>query len=230
MSIGKVVDELSEEFKSVSVSKIRFLEAEGLIRPMRTKGGYRKFTTNDLDNLREILRMQSKEYLPLSVIKQRMKDLPQNGSRHRHDGTQSAPPEVNVFPDGQLAVDAEQLAKLSGVSQTTVGELVKIGMISSAPAEDGRELFDRRAFSVVQIARELGRYGLEPRHMRMYTSFVGREAALCGQILGVSPKRTSESRQKAKAALEEFTTALSNLRTFLLEDNLRATFKDLYED
>jgi len=230
LSIGKVVDELSGQFKGVSVSKIRFLESEGLIKPTRTQGGYRKFTRDDLDDLRAILRMQSDEYLPLSVIKQRLKDMPRNGTRETPVGGGPASSKADVFPGGQIAVDAGQLAKLSGVSETTVNELVKVGMITHTPGDDGEPSFDQRALGVVEIARELGRYGLEPRHMRMYTSFVGREAALCSQILGVSPKRTSESRQKARVALDEFTSALSRLRTSLLEDNLKTTFKDLYED
>ena len=106
LSIGKVVDELSEQFKGVSVSKIRFLESEGLIKPTRTQGGYRKFTREDLEDLRAILRMQSDDYLPLSVIKQRLKDMPRNGTREASTEGLSASSDTDVFPGGQSTVSA----------------------------------------------------------------------------------------------------------------------------
>lgn len=73
-SIGEVLALLLEEFPDVTISKIRFLESQGLIQPERTPSGYRKFTDSEVERLRFILREQRRNYLPLRIIKDRLDD------------------------------------------------------------------------------------------------------------------------------------------------------------
>jgi DNA-binding transcriptional MerR regulator len=73
-SIGEILDDLRGDFPDISVSKIRFLESQGLITPERSPSGYRQFTESDLELLRWILRQQRDRYLPLKVIRRRLKE------------------------------------------------------------------------------------------------------------------------------------------------------------
>lgn len=242
-SIGRLVDELKDEFVNISVSKVRFLENEGLIEPVRTKGGYRKFSQDDCDRLRLILRMQNDEYLPLSVIKERLSaGQGSNGSpaaaRPPLAGSQEAPAALrpaadSSAPDGIPVGESagiEELSNLTGVSLSELQELERYGMlpqVAGSDKSDGPALYGTDAYAIARIAKDLSRYGLQARHLKMFGNFVGREAALCRQVLGPVGKKTPDALHRAEQSLNEMVDALSRLRLALLADALRENFPDL---
>src|SRR5438093_923395 len=119
MSIGEVLVMLKTEFHDVTISKIRFLEGEGLIDPERTPSGYRKFYDKDIDRLRAILRMQRDEYLPLKVIKDRIDQTEESASPAR-SSTETAQEELAVPPTGLQMSEDELSAARTCVSTSSV--------------------------------------------------------------------------------------------------------------
>ena len=161
MKISEVVDRLKTEFPALSLSKVRYLEGEGLISPYRVGNGYRRYSKADVERLRYALTAQRDEYLPLSVIRQRLAEL---------DASPQAPepaPIPRVVAAGGHAVigtslDAESLAHHAGASMAQLEELVVIGVV--APDAHGR--FDARALGTVSLALRAHRFGIPLRILR----------------------------------------------------------------
>src|ERR1700719_2804034 len=147
VSIGQVLDELSPEFPDVSPSKIRFLESEGLIRPLRSNSGYRRFSAADITRLRFILTAQRDEYLPLRVIKERLDAL---DGDHEGDGPGAAVP--------PLAMTRSELLAAAGAAEELLAELEDYGLIRRARSYGAQPL------SVLRSAVHLGAHGIQPRH------------------------------------------------------------------
>src|SRR5919198_784896 len=142
LSIGEVLVSLKTEFPDVTISKIRFLEGEGLINPERTQSGYRKFYEDDVDRLRRILRMQRDEYLPLKVIKERLarEDGDEDAARPAKDEDTAAEDEVAEPPTG-LQMSLEEMSTATGVEKDRINELVSFGLLSTHPL-NGDVFFD----------------------------------------------------------------------------------------
>ena len=171
MKISEVVDRLKTEFPALSLSKVRYLEGEGLISPYRVGNGYRRYSKADVERLRYALTAQRDEYLPLSVIRQRLAEL---------DASPQAPepaPIPRVVAAGGHAVigtslDAESLAHHAGASMAQLEELVVIGVV--APDAHGR--FDARALGTVSLALRAHRLGIPLRNLRSVRTAAEREA------------------------------------------------------
>src|SRR5215471_19335684 len=103
MSIGAVLDLLRPDFPDVTISKIRFLEAEGLVTPQRAASGYRRFTAYDCARLRFILTAQRDHYLPLKVIKAQLDALP-DGQLPESSSSYGMPKLVGAAPAGPARV------------------------------------------------------------------------------------------------------------------------------
>jgi DNA-binding transcriptional MerR regulator len=201
VSIGQVLDELSVEFPDVSPSKIRFLEAEGLIRPLRSNSGYRRFTAADITRLRFILTAQRDEYLPLRVIKERLDAL--DGS-DGGDGAGAVP---------ALAMTRSELLAAAGAAEELLGELEDYGLIRRARSYGAQPL------SVLRSAVQLGAYGIQPRHLRVIKAAAERETALVEQA--VAPlARQKGSREPALRAAHEIAGHIARLHATLVEDGL----------
>ena len=227
MTIGQVVDVLAEEFENISISKIRYLENEGLVRPQRTKGGYRKFSEGDLATLRAILVMQNHDYLPLSVIRERLR----NGASAARDELTSvarASDGPSGKDTGSASLKSGQICQLTGIDPSGFAELEKYGVVSSSTlGEDKEKLYGAQTVALVEVALELGRFGVEPRHLRQFANFAGREITLCRQALGPISRRTPDARHKARSALTDISGALGHLRELLVRQGLEDDFKDL---
>src|SRR5262245_66397753 len=89
-TIGAVCERLRGEFPDISISKIRYLEDQGLLQPKRTRGGYRLFSEDDVARLETILRLQRDEFLPLRVIRQELASPSTKERRRRRAGRASA--------------------------------------------------------------------------------------------------------------------------------------------
>ena len=220
LSIGEVLINLKPEFPDVTISKIRFLESEGLIAPDRTESGYRKFYDRDLERLREILRLQREEYLPLKVIKERLEQSA-NGPRPAveekpvHPEDEVAPPMTDVQMTGQ------ELAQATGAGLELIEELESFGFLRPQKVGEAK-FYDGDALVILRILTDFFRFGIEPRHLTMYKHFADREAGFFEAIiLPVLRQRNPDARKQAGEALTELAAASRKLKAALLRANLR---------
>ncbi|BBX25478.1 transcriptional regulator FtsR [Mycolicibacterium alvei] len=232
MSIGAVLDLLRGDFPDVSISKIRFLEAEGLVTPQRTASGYRRFTAYDCARLRFILTAQRDQYLPLKVIKAQLDaqpdgELPQTGSAYGvphlvgvsegGDGPDGAAGVSAVAPT-QVRLSREDLLTRSGIDDEMLGALVRNGIITAGPAG----FFDEHSVVIAQCARALGDYGVEPRHLRAFRSAADRQSDLIAQIAGpVGKAGTAGARDRADDLAREVAALAITLHTSLIKSAVR---------
>jgi Predicted transcriptional regulators len=223
-SIGEVLVSVKTEFPDITISKIRFLEAEGLIEPERTPSGYRKFYPKDLDKLKSILRLQRDEYLPLKVIKERLlKDDEDGGeSGADSDGSQAAAvsDEIAEAPMG-LQMSIEEMSAASGVEKDRIRELESFGIVCSHGPDDAK-YYDGDDYITLSIVKDFFRYGVEPRHLTMYKHFEEREADFFQTI--VAPTLRQKNPDARRAATESLTDLAKVSRKFkqaLLRNNIR---------
>ena len=220
-SIGEVLVSVKTEFPDITISKIRFLESEGLIDPERTPSGYRKFYDKDVDRLRSILRMQRDEYLPLKVIKDRLLDEAADG-----DGA-AAPVEVPEVeeelaePPTGLQMSIEEMSAATGIERERIQELESFGLVCSHGPE-GATYYDGDDYIVLSIVKDFFRFGVEPRHLTMYKHFEEREAAFFESIvLPQLRQRNPDARRTATNSLTDLAKASRKLKQALLRTNLR---------
>jgi DNA-binding transcriptional MerR regulator len=231
MSIGEVLNLLKPDFDDVTISKIRFLESEGLIDPERTASGYRKFYQADLDRLRFILKLQRDSYLPLKVIRERLAEY-DAGIRQSEQAVETpakapAPrPEVDVEEDlGETAtalhLSEGELAGVTGLELSQIQSLREFGVLclhgpGTAP------YYDQDDVIVGRIARDFLSFGIEPRHLKMWRHFAERESALFEQaVLPMMRHRSPEARRQATTTLTELTRLSKKLRHAFLRQSLR---------
>ena len=220
-SIGEVLINLKPEFPDVTISKIRFLEAEGLIAPERTASGYRKFYEEDVRRLRRILRLQRDEYLPLRVIRERLEEDGEGGRPPPIVEKSVEPEDDVVVPSTDLQMTAEELAASTGVEGNIVDQLSSYGLLRPRAAGDAR-FYDGDDLIVLRIVKELFKYGVEPRHLTMYRHFADREAAFFQAIiLPVLRQRNPEARRVASESLSDLAGISRRLKQALLRGNLR---------
>lgn len=234
MSIGAVLDLLRPDFPDVTISKIRFLESEGLVTPERTASGYRRFTAYDCARLRFILTAQRDQYLPLKVIKAQLDaqpdgELPQNGSAYgvprlvpvSADGADSAGGVSAVRPT-QVRLSREDLLSRSGVDDDLLAALVKAGIITPSSKGPGGLFFDEHSVVIAQCARALADYGVEPRHLRAFRSAADRQSDLIAQIAGPIVKANKAgARDRADDLAREVAALAITLHTSLIKSAVR---------
>ena len=202
VSIGQVLDELSQEFPDISPSKIRFLESEGLIQPLRSSSGYRRFSAADIKRLRFILTAQRDEYLPLRVIKERLDAL---------DGAAADGADASAVPP--VAMTRSELLAAAGAAEELLAELEDYGLIRRARS------YGTQTLSVLRSAVRLGEYGIQPRHLRVIKAAADRETALVEQA--VAPlTRQKGSREPALRAAQDLAGHIASLHATLVEDGL----------
>jgi DNA-binding transcriptional MerR regulator len=198
VGIGQVLAELRPEFPDISPSKIRFLEAEGLITPARAESGYRRFAVADIERLRFILTAQRDEYLPLRVIKERLDVLDGDGSG------MAAPP---------VAMTRSELLEATGADEEILAELEDYGLVRRA------RMYGTEAAAVVRAAVAVREYGIQPRHLRAVKAAAEREISLVEQV--VAPlARQKGSREPALRAARDVAGHIARLHATLVEDGL----------
>ncbi len=221
MSIGEVLVTLKTEFPDITISKIRFLEGEGLIDPERTPSGYRKFYDDDIGRLRQILRLQRDEYLPLKVIKERLAKIDE-GSEQMDVVTPDGAGEEDVAePPSGFHMSIDELSTATGVDRERIKELEAFGFITPQSA-NGDTFYDGEAFVILSIVREFFKFGVEPRHLSMYRHFAEREATFFeGIVLPMLRQRNPDARRTASDNLSQLATISRRLKQALLRSNLR---------
>lgn len=179
ITIGKVVKRLSRKYPHLSVSKIRFLESEGLLNPARTPAGYRLYSTQDITRLETILYLQNTKFLPLDIIKQR---LEASDSRAALDTI-----ETRSAVDGEEVLSnvhpIDKASEYLNVTPIFLHELAKANVITFQVSKSAHEYIDGRDFPLIRCADVLSRLGMEPRNLRQFVNSANREAGIFEQIL-----------------------------------------------
>ena len=223
LSIGEVLETLKAEFPDITISKIRFLEAEGLINPERTPSGYRKFYAGDLDRLKAVLALQRDHFMPLKVIRSKLDAgdtaisepaltplVPSRGSRD------DIPEEPQAVLEAEVELDVDELRNASGLSEEELGGLVEFGLLPPSGPYDALHL------AAAHAARGLFKFGVEPRHLRMYRQFAEREAGFFEQIVSpVARRRDPDAQREAAAAIGELTALSKRFREAVIAATLR---------
>lgn len=298
LSIGEVLSLLQAEFPEVTISKIRFLESQGLLDPERTPSGYRKFYDDDVDRLRWILRQQRENFLPLKVIKGRLlgrhddvhDDAHEGAREEAHEGEGGAPevgerPASGVAPGSEpspaappavperehepepagpvakletettpsplpeppprhieperssqrrlsvadlplavsgTALTLDELAAASGQSADQVRDLERAGFIAGRSVADV-VYYDEECVAVVELVARFARFGIEPRHLRIYKNSAEREAGLFQQVIvPLLKQRNPDARQRAVDTLQELSELGERLRATMLRQAIKS--------
>ncbi|MEU4068176.1 MerR family transcriptional regulator [Streptomyces wedmorensis] len=222
VSIGTVLNQLRDEFPEVTISKIRFLEAEGLVEPRRTASGYRKFSPQDVERLAQILRMQRDHYLPLKVIREHLDALARGeqiklpAPGRRRDLLEGAW-EPDAEPPTAARIGRAELIAAAEVTETELAEWESYGLI--AETEGGG--YDAESVTVARLVADLGRFGLEPRHLRAVKAAADREAGLIEQVVApLRRHRNPQTRAHAEATAQELAAQSVRLHAALVQTAL----------
>jgi DNA-binding transcriptional MerR regulator len=224
LTIGEVLNQVRSEFDDISISKIRFLEAEGLIVPSRTKSGYRKFSNADVDKLRYILRMQRDHYLPLKVIKEHIEAI-----------DRGLKPEIDEIEKPKVPsalVDLNQLGIKKSYIRVTREELIANTSITDQDLKESEDyglikvLADKRhyddiAVKTARVIAALSGFGLEPRHLKFLKSGSDRESSLIKQVASpMSRSKRPDAGEQALEMMREISNLTNQLHFILVSSTL----------
>ena len=189
-TIGAVCARLQPEFPDISISKIRYLEDQGLLTPKRTRGGYRLFSEDDVERLETILRLQRDEFLPLRVIRQELASGA-GGTRKRRPAS---------LGDRESELELAELCERAGIDQSLARELEEYGLLSPR-VEGGERLYREGDAEIAAACGRLAQFGIDARHLRTFKNSAGRESSLLEQL--VAPALRSRNPERRKAGLDD---------------------------
>ncbi len=225
LGIGKVLEELRPDFPELTLSKLRYLETEGLVEPERTAAGYRKYSYDDVERLRFVLRMQKEKFWPLGHIRQVLDEI-DRGAMPEFDAPTLFVPEVAVGEDGLPTVDTftegrgstrltrEELLEAAGIDETVLTEIEDFQLIRRRPHQ---RFYSRDDLQVAALVGTMTGLGIEPRHLRGFRAAADREAALLDQAI----PRGSRSNPNAAAQVAELAATMVRLHAVLVRGELR---------
>ena len=235
-SIGEVLNVLKDTFPDVTVSKIRFLESEGLIEPERTSSGYRKFTESDIERLRFILKLQRDHFLPLKVIRERLDELDSTPAAEGQPRLALEPVGADDdAPDGAtslgtgVSLSLTELANASGLEPQQITELISHRLLDPTEVREAREggegepmlRFDEHDLEAAKLCRALLDLGLEPRHLRVFRVAADKQADLAQQMaITLSRQRNPEARKAAQEKVRELLRVGGKLVRVLLRGEI----------
>jgi DNA-binding transcriptional MerR regulator len=210
-TIGAVCERLREEFPDISISKIRYLEDQGLLNPRRTRGGYRLFSETDVERLETILRLQRDEFLPLRVIREEIDAPSVDRARRRVHGLRGEEPELEMA----------ELCETAGVSAEFVRQLEEYDLLQPR-IESGERLYRESEAAIAAACGRIARHGLDARHLRAFRTAAGRQSALLEQIVAAGLRSRDPARRKsALDDLEGLALVAQELAQLLLLRDLR---------
>jgi DNA-binding transcriptional MerR regulator len=228
LSIGEVLSKLKAEFSDITISKIRFLESEGLIEPQRTPSGYRKFTNNDLERLRFVLLAQRDQYLPLKVIKDNLDVMDRGLVPAKTIGAVATPrlaAQDGVLTSDQFASNNDlrltraELISASNLSDEQLAEIESYGLISIR----GRH-YDSDALAVAKAVAEISAFGIGARHLRAFKTAADREIGLVEQVTTpLLRQKGSEAIARAEEVEKELASLSIRLHASLVRAGLHRT-------
>jgi DNA-binding transcriptional MerR regulator len=230
MNIGQVLDALRSDFPTVTIPKIRFLEDKGLIKPERTPAGYRKFSTDDVERLRYVLRMQRDHYLPLKVIGEHLDAIDRGLEPPPIEPVVPTVPKVALAADGlpsaesfgrrdNLRLSRKELLKIAEITEELLDQLEQFALITRRA---GTGHYDTDALVIAQTARELADFGLEPRHLRAFKTAADREVGLVEQVVApLRGGRDTAARARAEDTVSEIAALSVRMHATLVKAGLR---------
>jgi DNA-binding transcriptional MerR regulator len=248
LSIGEVLGQLRPEFPDITISKLRFLEAEGLVEPMRAPSGYRKYTAAHVERLRYVLAAQRDRYLPLRVIREQIQAMdrgervfgvpvqklpppsaPPSAAppppapfvpRTRPEAAPETPPSASAASaiNSDARLTREQLSQRSGLDESGLVDLEQYGLLVPGPGG----YYTGEALTVARVAAQLAEYGLEGRHLRPYRATADREVGLLAQLVTTMAKQASPgAREQAFETVHELAALCAQLHGALVRQGLR---------
>lgn len=256
LTIGKVVSRLQASYPDLTVSKVRFLEDEGIVNPSRTPSGYRIFSARDIRRLERALYLQKAKFLPLSVIKEQLdreeaaeREAPKHlspraadrGPLLEDDPTEGAMPRLDLEHDGEEVTGRlwpiDRMPELLGVPVSFVRQLEDVGIIAFKRSPHGRDLVDGKDFQLIRICAELRHFGFEPKNLRQYVMTANRESSTFEQALvvyarkggGVELERTEEARGRFDEAFDRMLALTGALRNILVKRRVSSPFEQAGE-
>ena len=218
LTIGTVVERLHAEFPDISVSKLRYLEEQGLVAPRRTKSGYRLYSQDDFSRLVRVLGMQRDEYLPLKVIRRELERSPASPLPSSRQGLRRA--DLLAVGEGR-EYTAEEIRQMTGADRTLLDELEEYELVRSRQVSGVRRYAETEA-GIVGAAAQLAQLGLRPKNLRVLKSAVDREIGLIEQVLLPALKSNRpERRRQGLDQLDDIIQATTQLRQLLLARGMR---------
>lgn len=215
LSIGEVLSLLKREFPDVTISKIRFLESEGLVTPERTASGYRRFAQRDIDQLRAVLTLQRDQYLPLKVIRESLNEgLPDPDAPVAGTGMR---PEDFRPGAGRVRLTRAELAEECELEEAYLAQLEQVGLLWATPAGH----YDEDALAVAQVVARLSAYGVEARHLKTFRVVTDREAGLVEQMATpYTNSRDRDGRAREREVVRDLAALVIQLHAALLRAEL----------
>jgi DNA-binding transcriptional MerR regulator len=211
LTIGSVCNRLQDEFPDVSISKIRYLEDQGLLNPRRTQGGYRLFSEDDVERLETILRLQRDEFLPLRVIREELAAGVGKERRRRR----------SVVGAGEEELELGELCDRAGITAARARELEEFGLLESR-VEDGQRLYAESEADIAAACEALARFGIDARNLRAFRTAADRESNLLEAVIAPALRsRNEERRQAALSDLQGLSQSAEELADLLLRRNVR---------
>jgi DNA-binding transcriptional MerR regulator len=231
LNIGEVLDRLRPDFPGVTIPKIRFLEDKGLVKPERTPSGYRKFSGDDVDRLRYVLRMQRDHYLPLRVIGEHLDAIDRGLEPPPIEPVVPTVPTVSLAADGlpsagsfnrrdNVRLSRKERLKIAEISEDLLTELEQFGLVTP---RTGTGHYDTDALVIATTARELADFGFEPRHLRAFKTSADREVGLVEQVIAPQKRgRDASARARAQDTVSEIAALSVRLHATLVKAGLRS--------
>jgi len=233
LSIGEVLAQLRPDYPDVTISKIRFLEAEGLIEPERTPSGYRKFSREDVARLRYVLTAQRDQYLPLRVIKAHLEAIDRGLEPPDSPGGGPQVPRALAVADGlpgpdtfgretsELRLSRDELIDAAAIEPAQLSQLEQFGLVAARPGG----FYDGDSLVIAKTVAEMSRFGLEPRHLRAFRAAADREVGLVEQVVApLVRQRNPEARGRAEEVARELAALSVKLHATLVRSGLRPQF------
>ena len=196
LTIGSVCRRLQAEFPDISISKIRYLEDQGLLAPRRTQSGYRLFSEDDVERLETILRLQRDEFLPLRVIRQELAS-PSGAGKDRRRRRAAG------ITETEDELDLGQLCERAAITPELARELEEFGLLQSR-REGSDKLYQAGDVDIAVACAKLSRYGISARHLRSFRTAADREAGLLHQL--VAPALRSRNPERRETGVQELQT------------------------
>jgi len=217
-TIGEVINNLRGEFPEITVSKVRFLETKGMVKPRRSKSGYREFTSEDVSRIRYILQQQRDHFLPLKVIKSKLNawergEVPPDGP--------SGPPPDTYFATSATEMSRDELSRAAGLAPADLELLIENHVIQPVAGPGGDEVFGSDDLTIAQAAARLLRNGLEARHLRTLRLGAERSSELLHQLtVPLLRHGNPDTRRRAAEVLADCAQATGDLQQAILRSNL----------
>jgi DNA-binding transcriptional MerR regulator len=233
LSIGEVLGQLRGDFPGLNISKIRFLEAEGLIEPERTPSGYRKFSHQDVERLRYVLTCQREHYLPLKVIREHLDAIDRGLEPPALNGaTVPQVPRVVLAGDGypspdtfssdasELRLSRNELLTSAEIEDSLLEQLEQFGLVRP---RQGSAPYDGDALVIAKTAGELAAFGFEPRHLRAFRTAADREVGMVEQVVSTMRRgRDASASARAEEAITQLAALSVRLHATLVKAGLRS--------